>query len=480
MKLILTTANARYTHCAFGLRCLAAALKTRGLNPVLREFTINQSAYEIAEALLEEGPDVIGFGVYIWNVEIIGQIAHILRSVSPRTVIIAGGPEMLGTNTDTVLFTTADYVITGEAEEALADLISQIAAGTRPEKKHIVATPPPLDRLPSPYNLYTDEDIRNRIVYVESSRGCPYRCAFCLSSRDKTIRYVPLPQFFADMEMLLGKGVRLFKFTDRTFNLDDARVVEILNFFSDRMADTLQLHFEIMPDRLSKPVREMMATFPPGALHLELGVQSVNAETQQRIGRHQDIGRTLETIAYLRDHTGALLHADLIIGLPGDREEDVAEGFNTLVQAGVQELQVGLLKRLNGTPMTEDTGAELVFDRRPPYEVLQTPLISFTAIQRLKRFARFFDLYHNRGNFPESLPLLWAGDASPYSVFSDFAAYLWDKEKRAHGIALARLAEHLFRYCCEKQGRVTATIAQHIEKDFRRLAGRRDRLDFLP
>lgn len=478
MNIVLTTANARYTHCALGLRCLAAALKSRGHEPRLREFTIQQSACEIAEALLETAPDIIGFGVYIWNVDLITHAACIIRSVAPDTILVLGGPEMTDNDENTRLLDAADYVIVGEGEEALSGLVTQLEKGERPPSKYIFAAPPALEGRPSPYEYYTEEDIRNRIVYVESSRGCPYRCAFCLSSRDERVRYSALPEFFASMDMLLRRGVRLFKYTDRTFNIDDARVVEILRFFLRRPEADVQLHFEIMPDRLSDTVLETMKKFPPGMLHLELGVQSFSEETQQRIRRRQHIGRTLEAIAFLRNHTGALLHADLIIGLPGDTEATLAHGVDALVAAGVQEIQVGLLKRLKGTPMAGEAGQELTFDQRPPYEVLETPQMSFNDIQRLKRFARFFDLYYNRGNFPESLPLLWQHGESPFARFDALAAFIWKREGRTHNLSLARLAEHLFAFLCETCGCNRDMAASCIQRDFQRFPGRRDKLDF--
>lgn len=478
-KIVLTTANARYVHCAFGLRRLEAALLAEGYTPETREFTIQQSAFEIAESLIGMAPDVIGFGVYIWNVELLRRVIGLIRSVSPQMVMVVGGPEMAGDRGDSELSGTADFVIKGEGERALVDLLKHLESGSVPKERVITALPPALENLPSPYDLYTSEDIQNRIVYVESSRGCPCKCAFCLSAVEGKVRYFPLDGFFGSMNTLLEKGVRLFKFTDRTFNMDESRAVAILDFFLKRAPSGTQIHLEIMPDRLGNAVRERMAAFPPGALHLEVGVQSVSEEVQHRIKRHQHIGRTMETIDFLRRQTGAVLHADLIIGLPGDTVESLVDGFDALVRAGVHEIQVGLLKRLKGTPLAGDAGSGLVFDSYPPYEVLQTPAIPFEEIQQLKRFARYFDLYHNSRNFPESLNLLWELGPSPFRVFKDFAAGIWAEGGRTHAIPLVRLAEYLFDYLSRVNSRTRADIAGAIERDFRRLPGRLDKLDFL-
>lgn len=478
MKIVLTTANARYVHCAFGLKCLAASLHAAGYHPHVREFTIQHSPYEIAAELLALQPQIIGFGIYIWNVELLNHVAAILHNVSPDTILVFGGPEVIDRTENAPASGSVDYVIHGEGESALLELIQQLDAGNKPKPGIINGQLPDIEQLPTPYDLYTDEDIRNRIVYVESSRGCPYHCIFCLSSRDKKVRYFPLDTFLASMQTLLDRNVRLFKFVDRTFNIDEKRILNILDFFLERSPENIQLHFEIMPDRISQTVLKRMATFPSGALHLELGIQSFSQEVQKRIGRNQNIILTMETIDFLRNNTKAILHADLIVGLPGENIDTIENGFNVLVEAGVQEIQVGLLKRLKGTPLADENNAELIFDDRPPYEVLQTSCLSFSDIQGMKRFARYFDLYYNHENFSKSLKLLWRTDPSPFQAFSDFSVYIWEKEKRTHGLPLARLAQLLFSFLCDK-GQDKASTGDIIETEFRRLPGRKDSLNLV-
>lgn len=443
------------------------------------EFTIQQSPFEIVESLLAGEPDVVGLGVYIWNVEIMRRVVHILNAVSPGTTLVLGGPEIQGNVSEQDSFAGADYFVKGEGEEAICELVECLDSGGGPGKRTISAVPAALGELASPYDLYSIEDIDNRIIYVESSRGCPYRCSFCLSSVDSGVRYFPLDAFLDSMEMLLKKGVRLFKFTDRTFNIHRERMLHILDFFLGRVKPGLQLHFELMPDHLDDTVVEQMALFPAGALHLEVGVQSFSPEVQRRIGRYQDIGRSMDIIRRLRNETGAVLHADLIVGLPGDRVEGLAAGFDALVKAEVQEIQVGLLKRLEGSPLAVDSDESLVFDVFPPYEVLRTSTFEFGEIQALKRFARYFDMYYNSGNFPQSLPMCWENHSSPFRVLNDLSTRIWEAEHRVHGIPLARLAEHLFEYLCSLDKHHREDIAARIEGDFRRLPGRLDKLGFL-
>lgn len=475
--IVLATANARYSHCAFGLKRLWSALSALQESAQNMEFTIQQDARDIADALLEPCPRIIGLGVYIWNAELLAQVAALLRADAPETVLVLGGPEMVDCDEDAPLAAAADYIVVGEGEIAFAALAQQLLSGNRPAGKMIAATPPDLEALPDPYVFYSAEDIRQRVLYVESSRGCPYRCAFCLSSRDSRVRYYPMEPFLGGMNALLARGARHFKFTDRTFNTNDARALAILDFFLQQPYQDIQLHFEIMPDRMSPALLEKMAAFPSGGLHLELGVQSVSPETQRRIHRNQNIVKTMETIEFLRTKTGAALHADLIVGLPSDTREDVRRGFTMLVNAGIHELQVGMLKRLRGTAIAGDLGQGIRFSETPPYEVLETPEFSAEDIAWFKRFARYCDLYYNKGNFPTSLPLLWETAETPYDAFAGLVDYMWEQEQKTHQIPLVRLAEHLYRYLVKQQHHDPEHIAETIESDFRRIKGRRDILE---
>lgn len=477
--IILTTANARYSHCSFGLKRLWCALGPLQESAQIMEFTIQENPHDIAMTLLETDPRIIGFGVYIWNVTLLSQVLEILHTTAPDICLVLGGPEMVDRDINSPIAAAATYIIDGEGEAAFASLAEQILAGQCPKQKQITAAPPDLDALPDPYAAYTDEDIRQRVIYVESSRGCPYRCAFCLSARDERVRYFPLEPFLESMGVLLERGVRHFKFTDRTFNVKDTRVLTLLDFFLQHPHPDLQLHFEIMPDRLSDAVVEKMAAFPAKGLHLEVGMQSVSPETQKIIGRNQNIQKSMDTLLALRTRTGAALHADLIIGLPGDTRKDISRGFDLLVRAEIQEIQVGLLKRLEGTAIAGAAGSELSFSTYPPYEVLQTPALSYAEIQGFKRFARYFNLYYNNGNFPATLPLLWETADTPFAAFTALTDWVWEREQRVHQLPLTRLTEHLYRYLLQYSQHPAPLLAQLIENDFRRLRGRRDKLPFL-
>lgn len=477
---MLAAINAHYAHVAFGLRRLQAHLGCYQENTQLLEFTLQQSAHEIAEAILARKPRLVGLSLYIWNIEIATAVAAVIRAVSPETVLVCGGPEMTGDPARSPVAPFADYIIRGEGEEAFLTLVHTLLQGHVPPDKIIDASPPDLSLLADPYPLYTEQDIAHRVIYVEASRGCPRRCAFCLSGAFPCLRYFPLHAFLHSMSRLLDRGARRFKFIDRTFNVDLNRMHTILRFFRERPEiEQLHLHFEIMPDHLPPDTLALLASFPHDALHLETGVQSVNPDIQKAIRRYQRIEPSLENLHWLRTHTGCQLHADLIFGLPGESIDSFAEGFNRLVALDVQELQLGLLKNLPGTPLGALSSPDTVYDTNPPYELLQNEHYSFDALQRMKRFAKYFDLLHNHGNFPESLALLRQLPPSPFHVFEALTEQIWEQEGKTYGIPLVKMAEHLHIFLCACLPDRKSTVSAVIEKDFRRFKGRRDRLPFL-
>ena len=401
--IVLTTLNAKYIHAAFGLRYLLANLGPLRAAAAIVEFDINQRPVDIAEALLARNPKIIGLGVYIWNVAPATEVVATLKRVRPGITVILGGPEVSYEVEQQPIVELADYVITGEADVAFARVCRQLLSGQRPTGKIIPAEPPDFSELVLPYDLYDDQDVAHRIIYVEASRGCPFSCEFCLSSLDIPVRQAPLPALLDHLQRLLDRGVRQFKFVDRTFNLNLEASRTILEFLLERHRPGLFFHFEMVPDRLPAALREVIARFPPGALQFEVGVQTFNPEVAERIARRQDYERLEANFRFLQGQTGVHIHADLIAGLPGESLESFAAGFDRLLALGPHEIQVGILKRLRGTPIVRhDAEWQMVYNPHPPYEILQNRLIDFATMQKLRRFARYWDLVGNSGNFVET------------------------------------------------------------------------------
>lgn len=477
--IVLTTLNAKYIHSAFGLRYLLANLGELRQRAGIVEFDIHQRPADIVEVLLAREPRVIGFGVYIWNVAGTTEVVAALKRIRPDIVVILGGPEVSYEIEDQDIVRHADHVITGEADLKFAEVCGQLLRGQRPENKIIPAALPEFSQLVLPYDLYTDEDVAHRIIYVEASRGCPFTCEFCLSSLDIPVRQVPLAQFFEAMQRLLDRGVRLFKFVDRTFNLNIRTSRAMLQFFLERHQPGMFVHFEMVPDRLPDALREVIAKFPAGALQFEVGIQTLNERVGELIRRRQDAQKLAENFRFLRGQTGVHVHADLIVGLPGEDLESFAAGFDRLVALRPQEIQVGILKRLRGTPIgRHDLDWQMIYSPHPPYEILRTKLVSFADMQRMRRFARHWDLVANSGNFVETTPLIGVPNESRFEAFMRFSEWLHAQIGRTHSIALMRLMELVFEYLARQLQLAPQRVAQVLWRDYQR-GGRADKPAFL-
>lgn len=473
MTILLTTLNARYAHASLGLRYLLANMGPLQEHTRIQEFVIGAKPTEVVERLLAHQPRIVGFGVYIWNVEEITRVVAMLKRVAPNVTVVLGGPEVSHETGEQEIVRLADYVVTGWGDVTFPKLCGQILDGPQPLMKVHAGEQPPMDAIRLPYSLYTDEDIAHRTIYVEASRGCPFKCEFCLSSLDKTAWPFPLDDFLAEMQGLYERGARLFKFVDRTFNLNVKTSLRIMQFFLEKIEanpdDPVYAHFELVPDHLPDALKESIARFPPGALQFEIGIQSFNPEVQALVSRRQNNDKAADNIRWLHAYSHAHLHVDLIAGLPGEDVASFARGFDHLVSLGSHEIQFGILKRLRGTPIirhTEQFG--MVFDPYPPYSVLATSLVDFPTMQRLVRFARYWDLVANSGRFANTVKRM-LGDA-PFANFMAFSDWIYTRTDATHRIALDRLAA-LVKEWLQARGMGAAEASELVASDY---AGRVD------
>jgi len=477
-EIVLATLNAKYTHSAFGLRYLLANMDELVPRTVLHEYTAQQLTVDILDQILAEQPRIVGLGVYIWNVEATTRLVADLKRLHPEICVVLGGPEVSYETETQRIVALADYVVCGEADLAFPRLCRQVLEDTPPSEKVVCAELPALDQVRMPYDLYDQRDIAERVVYLEASRGCPYQCEFCLSSLDIPVRQFPLDLFLAQLRTLVDRGVRHFKFVDRTFNLNLRTSRAILEFFLENLRPEMLLHFEVIPDRLPDTLREILVEFPRGVLQFEVGIQTFNSDVAERIGRRQDNRKTVENLEFLRTQTGVHLHTDLIVGLPGEDLDSFGAGFDRLVALEPQEIQIGILKRLKGTPIVRhDVEWAMIYSENPPYELLRNRMLDEPTMGRMRRFARYWNLVSNSGNFVETAPLLWGTD-SPFDGFLDFSDWLYQRSGRSHGLSLLRLAEHVFDYLCERTEDSDADVAEKLWRDYCR-GGRTDRPGFL-
>jgi Protein of unknown function (DUF4080)/B12 binding domain/Radical SAM superfamily len=475
-EILLCTMNARYLHPALGLRYLLANLGPLRPRAALREFTLEHRPADIAEALLADQPRIIALGVYVWNAAPMTHLVKLLKAIAPEVHIVLGGPEVSHETDDQPMTHLADVVIAGEGEHAFAQVCAELLAKDQTPAHVVTAQPPDLSSIKTPYDLYDDEDIAHRTIYVETSRGCPHACAFCLSALDHKVRRFPKDQALADLRSLLDRGVSHLKFVDRSLHLGHAEAV--LDLLLEPRDRPVMAHFELVPDRLPHRLRPLIARFAPGTLQLEAGVQTFDPEVATLIGRSQDPARVTDTLTFLAT-TSAHVHADLVAGLPAETLDAFAAGFDRLLALGPQEIQVGILKRLRGAPiagLADDFG--LIFNPEPPYEILQTSTLDFPTLKRLKRFSQAWDRVANSGHFRDSVPLLWQPDSpsgdSPFARFLHFTDWLHAQAGRTHSIALKRLADFLFTYLTEDQHLDPDLVGPTLLADYRR-GGRRDK-----
>ncbi|MGH8858144.1 MAG: DUF4080 domain-containing protein [Polaromonas sp.] len=477
-RIVIATLNAKYIHASLGLRCLLANMDVHGgaglrAQTQLREFVIQQRPTQIVEELLALQPEVVGLGIYIWNVVETTQVVRLLKTLRPEIKVVLGGPEVSYETESQEICRLADHVVTGWGDVSFPKLCRALLDGPKPLMKLIAGEQPALEALALPYSEYTAEDLAKRLLYVEASRGCPFKCEFCLSSLDKTAWAFDLDLFMAEMEALYRRGARNFKFVDRTFNLKVDFSVRILQFFLDRIQTTpdLFVHFEVVPDSLPDRLKLLIAQFPAGSLQFEVGIQSFNPEVQQRISRKQDNTKTADNLRWLVNESQAHVHADLIFGLPGETLESFAEGFDRLYELAPHEIQFGILKRLRGTPITRHTADfAMTYDPQTPYTILQNSTIDFATMQRIQRFARYWEMVANSGRFSAVLRLLLRDGAEvPGSAFHHFLAFsdwLWSTTGKTHEFALEKLVDLLFDHLTIIRGQADHAVRSALLADY--------------
>lgn len=497
--IVLTTLNAKYIHASLGLRYLMANMARYGGQDLrarshLREFTISRDPQQIAQELLALKPAIVGFGVYIWNVRQTVEVLRQLRAACPEVKIVLGGPEVSHETDSQEIVALADHVITGWGDVSFPRLCRSLLGlpavhgpgGLRPVAgrqsqillsvdyrsgqnrlpKIIAGEQPPLSDIALPYIEYSQEDLAHRLLYVEASRGCPFKCEFCLSSLDKTAWAFELDEFLAEMDALYSRGARHFKFVDRTFNLKVESSARILQFFLQRLSKDLFVHFEVVPDHLPDRLKELIARFPPGVLQFEVGIQSFNEEVQQRISRKQNNARSEANLRWLVQESSVHLHVDLIFGLPGESLDSFATGFDRLYALNPHEIQLGILKRLRGTPIGRHTDEHgMVFDAHPPYVVRQTGLIEAETMRGFSRLARYWDLVANSGRFGQTLGLLLQG-SSAFAAFKAFSDWLWQRHGRTAGLSPESLVDDLFEYLCEVRHMNKEQVRASLLRDY--------------
>ncbi len=439
MKVLLTALNAHYMHTSLAIRQLRAACKKLPDTDVeLCELHINLPYRRVLNDIVRRKPDVIGFACYIWNISYVLRLCRALRLALPGCVIILGGPEA-AFDAQKVLEENdcIDAVLSGEGEQVLPPLLAAVREGrscvglsgvsARNECGDIITVPPPA---PMPAELWVDayedgaKDIANRLVYIETSRGCPYACQYCLSSRDEKVRALSAEESVRRLTALAEDGVKIIKLVDRTFNFNRERAKTIwrgLIAHSQRTGAVPTYHFEIAANLLDEESIELLSGAPKGLFQFEAGVQSASDAVLKNVGRSVPFEPVKNAVLAVAKAGNIHLHTDLIAGLPGEDMASFERSFDETFALGAQMLQLGFLKLLKGSGLRRDAERlGIVYEPDAPYEVISTREMSFDELCFLKDVEEVLDWYHNSGRYPSSLRLLLQ-KKKPFELFSCLA-----------------------------------------------------------
>ncbi|KAF1085316.1 coproporphyrinogen III oxidase [Sporotomaculum syntrophicum] len=440
----LCTLNSKYIHSSLAPWYLLSGIENYckpGIIAEVIEGTINEDLESVARRILANRPQVIGFSCYIWNIEATKQLVRLVKDKLPEAVIVLGGPEVSYNAADILQEEPlVQYVVSGEGEEPLAMLLNCLyhnavtrhipGVNSRAGDELISATPyVTANDPPSPYTEKYFNALKSRIAYLETSRGCPYSCAFCLSGFGQ-VRYFSLERAKKELLMLANSGTQTVKLVDRTFNANRSRAVELISFilehYGNRIPEGVCFHFEIAGDILDEAILGLLAAAPAGLFQVEIGMQSFNEKTLTAIRRKTNVERLKNNIRQIVANGNIHVHLDLIAGLPHEDLSSFAASFNTAYDLKPNMLQLGFLKLLHGSQMREEPeNYPCRFNKRAPYEVLETPWLSHEELRYLKRTEDALERLYNSGRFRRTLAyLLERLNIKPFELFAQFGEYL--------------------------------------------------------
>ena len=479
MKILLAACNAKYIHsnpAVYDLRAFASEYKEHIL---LGEYTINQTKDEILKEIYRSGAEVVCFSCYIWNISFVRELIFDLKKILPGTAFWVGGPEvsfdaenflkempqvtgvMVGEGEETFLELARYYI---EKKGTLAD-IRGIAFRENGEIFHN-GWREVMDLSRVPFAYEQTEDFANRIIYYESSRGCPFSCSYCLSSIDKKLRFRNLELVKKELQFFLDKKVPQVKFVDRTFNCKHDHAMEIWKYILEHDNGVTNFHFEISADLLREEELELMSRMRPGLIQLEIGVQSTNPDTIRAIHRNMDLKKLEASVARVKSFGNIHQHLDLIAGLPCEDYESFRRSFEQVYRMKPDQLQLGFLKVLKGSSMYHEAQKyEILYKEKEPYEVLSTAWLSYEDILKLKMVESMVEVYYNSGQFRKTLSWIETFYQEMFSFYESLGAYYEEKGYEEISHSRLRRDEILLEFLKEKTQLPVNTASQHMVYD---------------
>jgi len=479
MKILLAACNAKYIHsnpAVYDLRAFADCYRDSIL---LREYTINQTKDEVMKDIFRSGADIVCFSCYIWNISYIRDLLPDLKKILPGTAFWAGGPEvsfdgenflkenpsltgiMMGEGESTFLDLAAYYLEGKGSLEAIPGIIYR-----RDDKMTHNGLRELMDLSQVPFTYEHVEDFANRIIYYESSRGCPFSCSYCLSSVDKKLRFRELSLVKKELQFFLDKKVPQVKFVDRTFNCRHDHAMEIWQYIYDHDNGITNFHFEVSADLIREEELELMSRMRPGLIQLEIGVQSTNPETIQAIRRTMNLDRLKKTVAQIKSYGNIHQHLDLIAGLPYEDYQSFRNSFCQVYRMEPDQLQLGFLKVLKGSAMYEEAAQyQILYKEKEPYEVLSTRWLSYEEILKLKMVESMVEVYYNSGQFQHTLGWIMERVENPFDFFESLGAFYEEKGYSEISHSRIRRYEILLEFLQEKTAISWETASRYMVYD---------------
>ena len=446
IKVLLVGINAKYIHSSLAIRYLYKNCQDLPCDLQMLEVSINNHLIEIANQIFDEKPDIVSIACYIWNIELVKLLLPLVHTMLPNCKLICGGPEVsYATKEFMQEMPMVDYVVRGEGEEIFYKLLQDLLVNKSNEDINILGiakrkangeilpsiavTVADLDTINFPYDDEDIENLREKIIYYESSRGCPYSCKYCLSCATRGVRYRSLDKVFAELSYFIRHNVRQVKFVDRTFNADKRHYLPILQFIAKQDCRT-NFHFEIVAHHIDDEIKAILQTMPKGRVQFEIGIQSTNLQTLGQISRANPWQEMTNNIKSIMAYGNIHLHVDLIIGLPYEDINSFAKSFNDVYALKADMLQVGFLKLLKGAAMNELIDKyDYVYMPQAPYQVISNKYMDYTTMRQLQIFVDVLELYYNSGRFKHTIThLITLYDEDAYQFFYDFSIY-WRKQK---------------------------------------------------
>ncbi|MDR5659619.1 B12-binding domain-containing radical SAM protein [Serpentinicella sp. ANB-PHB4] len=483
MKILLTAINAKFIHTNLAIRYLQKYItkSESQYNLTLKEFTINNSKEYILTEIYKEAPHILCFSCYIWNIDLVLEITKEIKKIRPEVRVILGGPEV-SFNTRELMIRNddIDMVVIGEGEKAFSELIeclsndedftniSNIAYRIKGEvyTSESLCDSVDMGDLEFPYDLEQLPD--DKIIYYESSRGCPYNCQYCLSSSTTGVRFLPIERIKKELKYFLEQEVKQIKFIDRTFNANKKHALEILNYIKENDNGVTNFHFEISADILDQELLDVLENAPHGLIQFEIGVQTTNIKTLSIIKRNMNFEKLKSNVECIKKFKNIHQHLDLIVGLPEEDYFSFRQSFDDVISLYPDKLQVGFLKLLKGSGLRNEAQKHgYVYHEKSPYEVLETNVLTYGELIKLKGIEEMVDIYYNSGNFKTTISVILQNFySSPFRFFEELYTF-WEKEGLNHiSHSKNKYYEILFNFYQQKEFPKNQLILECLKFDY--------------